>query len=221
MPTREHPGSTRRIVREATMRPGTTLVRVSARIGAHLRLASPVTTETRGMNVPLEENRRKQMSSYASAFAVAALVVAFGSAPARAQSSGNFSASGTPASCAIGTDGSFSGGTGVHIFSADISTSNGSGVTLDIRPSLVTGLFTDTKISTAVTKATADVGIRVCVTVDGSGAGILPTNCAVYDQRFQQISSNLFSQLTECTTARTNTACTTDANCDALGTGFS
>src|SRR5262245_19796829 len=222
MPTREHPGSTRRIVREATMRLCTTLVRVSARIGVHLRPSSPAHRKQGGHERPqFEEHRRKQMKSYASAFAVSALVAVFGSAPARAQSSGNFSASGTPASCAIGTDGSFSGGTGVHIFSADISTSNASGVTLDIRPSLVTGLFTDTKISTAITKATADVGIRVCVTVDGSGAGILPTNCAVYDQRFQQISSNLFSQLTECTTARTNTACTTDANCDALGTGFS
>src|SRR5262245_26688677 len=106
------------------------------------------------------------MRSNASVFAVAALVTVFGAATARAQSSGNFSASGTPASCAIGSDGSFSGGTGVRVFSADISTSNASGVTLDIRPSLVTGLFTDTKISTAVTKATADVGIEVCVTVD-------------------------------------------------------
>jgi hypothetical protein len=85
----------------------------------------------------------------------------------------------------------------------------------------VTGLFTDTKISaTTVSTASADIGIQVCVTVDGSGAGILPTDCAVYDQRFQQISSNLFSQLTACTAAPTTTACTTDADCTALGTGF-
>jgi len=140
--------------------------------------------------------------------------------PAFAQSSGNFSATGTPASCAIGTGGNFNGGTQQTVFSADISTSNGSGVTLDIRPSLVTGLFTDTRISTSVPSASADVGIEVCVTVDGSGKGILPTDCVVYDQRFQQISSNLFSQLTACTMAPTTTACASDADCTSLGTGF-
>jgi len=160
------------------------------------------------------------MRTLASVFAVAALATVLGSRLALAQSSGNFSATGTPASCAIGTGGNFSGGTGVTLFSADISTSNGSGVTLDIRPSLVSGLFTDTKISTTIPSATADIGIEVCVTVDGSGAGILPTNCVVYDERFQQISSNLFSQLTECTMAPTTIACTTDANCSSLGTGF-
>lgn len=136
------------------------------------------------------------------------------------QSSGNFSATGTGASCAIGAGGSFSGGTGIKVFSTNISTSNGSGVTLNIRPSLVTGLFTDTKISTSIPSASADVGIQVCVTVDGSGAGVMPASCVVYDQRFQQISSNLFSQLTECTAAPTATACTADADCAGLGVGF-
>ena len=160
------------------------------------------------------------MRTLASVFAVAALVTVLGSGLALAQSSGNFSATGTPASCAIGTGGNFNGGTQVKIFSADISTSNANGVTLDVRPSLVTGLFTDTKISTTVSSATADVGIEVCVTVDGSGAGVLPSSCVVYDERFQQLSSNLFSQLTECTMAPTTTACTTDADCSTLGTGF-
>ena len=84
----------------------------------------------------------------------------------------------------------------------------------------MTGLFTNTKISTTVSSATADVGIEVCVTVDGSGAGVLPSSCVVYDERFQQLSSNLFSQLTACTMAPTTTACTTDADCSGLGTGF-
>ncbi len=117
---------------------------------------------------------------------------------ASAQSSGNFSATATSAACAIGSGGTFSGGTGVSLFSTNISTSNGSGVTLDIRPSLVTGLFTDTKISTSVPSTSADVGIQVCVTVDGKGDNVLPASCVVYDQRFQQISSQLFSQLSEC-----------------------
>jgi len=134
-----------------------------------------------------------------------ALVLAFGSVAAMAQSSGNFSATSTGASCSIGDGGVFGGGTGTKIFSANISTSNASGVTLDIRPSLVTGLFTDTKISTTIPTASADIGIQVCVTVDGSSAGVMPAPCVIYDERFQQISSNLFSQLTECTQAPTTT----------------
>jgi hypothetical protein len=139
-----------------------------------------------------------------------------------AQSSGDFSASATGATCAIGVGGGFNvTGTPVEFLSTNISTSNGSGVTLDIRPSLVTGLFTDTKISaTTVSTASADIGIQVCVTVDGSGVGILPSSCVTYDQRFQSISSNLFSVLSECQNVTTTTTCSTTADCASLGTGF-
>jgi hypothetical protein len=153
-------------------------------------------------------------------FSTAALIATFGSGLALAQSSGNFSATATAASCAIGAGGTFSGGTGVKIFSANVSTSSGSGVTLNVRPSLVTGLFTQSKIDTTVSTASADTGIQVCVTVDGSGDGVLPKSCVVYDQRFQQISSQLFSQLTACTQAPTSTVCTVDADCAGFGTGF-
>ncbi len=148
----------------------------------------------------------------ATVFGVALLVAVFGSGPAFAQSTGNFSASGTSAACAIGTGGSFAGSPGVcdvtagsttqcGILDAFISTSNGNGTTLLIRPSLVTGLFTNTKISTSISSASADVGIQVCVTVDNSGAGVKPSSCVIYDQRFQQVSTNLFSVITECATA--------------------
>ena len=122
------------------------------------------------------------------------------------QSSGNFSATGSGTACVLNnTTGALSGGIPIPgNFTANISTNAAKGTTLLIRPSLVTGLFTDTKISTSVSSATADVGIQVCVTVDGSGAGVLPASCVIYDQRFQQLSSQLFSQLTECTTT---TAC--------------
>jgi hypothetical protein len=148
------------------------------------------------------------MKMLGSAFAIASLIgpVAF------AQSNGNFSASGSSAACTIGGGGVLSGGITASSFSANISTSNGSGTTLDIRPSLVTGLFTDTKISTSVSTASADVGIQVCVKVDGSDAGILPAPCVIYDQRFQQISSQLFSQLSACQLV-TSTTCTTTADC--------
>src|SRR5690242_10026232 len=100
-----------------------------------------------------------------------------------AQSNGNFSASGTSASCTIGAGGTLNGGTTLGSFTANISTGSGNGTTLDIRPSLVTGLFTDTKIDTTISTASADIGIQVCVTVDGKSAGVLPASCVTYDQR--------------------------------------
>jgi hypothetical protein len=154
------------------------------------------------------------VGSFAIAFAMAVAPAAF------AQSNGNFSASGSSAACEIGGGGVLSGGIVASSFTANISTSNGSGTTLDIRPSLVTGLFTDTKISTSVSTASADIGIQVCVQVDGSSTGILPAPCVIYDERFQQISSQLFSQLSECQLVTTTTACTTNADCTALGANY-
>src|SRR6266403_1598817 len=137
-----------------------------------------------------------------------------------AQSNGNFSASGSSAACAIGGGGVLSGGITTSSFTANISTSNGSGTTLDIRPSLVTGLFTDTKINASVSTASADVGIQVCVKVDGSDAGILPAPCVTYDERFQQISSQLFSQLAACQLVTSTTSCTVNSDCAALGATY-
>ena len=139
---------------------------------------------------------------------------------ASAQSSGNFSATGTGASCAIGDGGVLSGGTSLSSFTANISTGSGNGTTLDIRPSLVTGLFTDTKISTSIPTSSADIGIQVCVKVDGSDAGVYPSSCVTYDQRFQQISSQLFSQLAACALVTSTTTCTTTSDCSALGANY-
>ena len=159
------------------------------------------------------------MTKIVLVFAIVVLIVTLGTGMAFAQSSGNFSAAGSGLTCVIGSNGDLSGGiTEATAFSSDISTSNASGVTLLIRPSLVTGLFTRTKIDTSVSTASADVGIQVCVKVDGSGDGVLPKSCVVYDQRFQQVSSNLFSQLTACTQLTNNVACTTNADC--IVTGF-
>jgi hypothetical protein len=160
------------------------------------------------------------MKSVISVLAATAMFAGFGPVLAFAQSSGNFSATGTSASCKIGTGGALSGGTTLTSFTANISTGSGNGTTLVIRPSLVTGLFTRTKIDTSVSSASADRGIEVCVTVDGSGTGVEPASCVVYDQRFQQISSDLFSQLAECTLLATTTACTTDADCAAIPDAF-
>ena len=100
-----------------------------------------------------------------------------------------------------------------------IKTSNGSGNTLLITPSAVTGLFTSTKLSSTVTTAKADIGVKVCVQV--VGGRVLPneppnatdTSCVVFDQRFQQISNTLFSNVALCAAGNAGTVCTSDADC--------
>ena len=158
------------------------------------------------------------MKVFTAVFGVAVLA----SGLAFAQSSGNFSATGTGASCVIGDGGALSGGTTLTSFTANLSTGSGSGTTLDIRPSLVTGLFTDTKISTSIATSSADIGIQVCVTVDGTSTTppVYPTSCVTYDQRFQQISSQLFSQLAACQLVTSATTCTIDTDCSALGSTY-
>jgi len=143
-------------------------------------------------------------------------VVAFG------QSSGNFSASYFSAACAI-NDGNganspggitFTGGVCTNnasdgtckVLDSTITTSSGSGVTLLITPSAVTGLYTDTKVSNTVTTATAQIGIQVCVQIDGSGANVVggDTNgCAIFDERLQQVNQNFLAgvaQVANCST---------------------
>jgi hypothetical protein len=136
--------------------------------------------------------------------------------------SGVLSAAATAASCAIGAGGPFSGGidSSTKVLTTTLTTGAGNNLALDIRPSLTIGLFTQAKMETSVPSASGDVGFEVCVTVDGSGAGVLPKSCVVYDQRFQQISSQLFSQIATCFSTITTTACTIDSDCSFLGTGF-
>lgn len=166
-------------------------------------------------------------------------------ASASADSSGNFTYTGTSATCSAtpatfnSDTGDFTGATlqctdpktgnpsqgcNTTMFTASIQTPNGQGTTLLIRPSLDTGLFTSTKLSTTVNNATADVGIMVCVYVDPTledgkiidpGLKVLPTNCVVYDQRIQQVSNTLFANLATCVPA----ACSSDADCAALNQG--
>lgn len=123
------------------------------------------------------------------------------------------------------TGATLTGGTSLTSLTTEIRTPNGYGTTLLIRPSLDTGLFTRTSLSTTISDATADVGIQVCVFVDpvvsGSpgnqtftgGLPVFPSQCVVYDQRIQQVSNTLFGNLTTCIPPAPSGACTTDADC--------
>src|SRR2546426_11300560 len=85
---------------------------------------------------------------------------------ALAQSSDNFDAAVNPTVCTLNSStGNLSplctptvDGTECVLLDTSIKTSNGSGVSLLITPSAVTGLFTSTKLSSTVNTATADIG---------------------------------------------------------------
>ena len=157
----------------------------------------------------------------------AAAIAILSASTGRAQSSGNFDAAVNPTVCTLNSStGTLSplctptvDGTECVLLDTTIKTSNGSGVTLLITPSAVTGLFTSTKLSSTVNTATADIGIKVCVQV--AGGHVLPnstpnapdTSCLVYDQRFQQISNTLFANIATCAAGNAGTVCTSDANC--------
>lgn len=123
------------------------------------------------------------------------------------------------------TGDTLTGGTSLTSLTASIRTPNGSGTTLLIRPSLDTGLFTKTSLTTTIDNATADVGIQVCVFVDPvvsgtpghqtftGGLPVFPSQCVIYDQRIQQVSNTLFGNLTNCIPPAPNGACTSDADC--------
>jgi len=167
------------------------------------------------------ERMRKSVIMLAAAVAVCRAPVAF------AQSSGNFDAAVNPTVCTLDSaTGTLSplctptaDGTECVLLDTTIKTSNGSGVTLLITPSAVTGLFTSTKLSSTVSTATADIGVKVCVQV--AGGRVLPndspngsdTSCLVYDQRFQQISNTLFANVAACAVGNAGTVCTSDAQC--------
>ena len=169
------------------------------------------------------------MKKLASVIAIAALIATL-SGLALAQSSGNFSGSYYEAACAINTASVTAGGTqtftgGVctnnasdgtcEILNTGVKTSSGSGVTLLIQPSGVTGLYTDTKVSNTITTSTAEIGIQVCVTVDGSAKyveGGDANGCAIYDERLQQVSQNFLAGVATVANC-SSTAGSTDNTC--------
>jgi hypothetical protein len=135
-------------------------------------------------------------------FAVLALALAGSSA--FAQSSGSFGASFDTTACAI-TDstGVLTGGiAGDSLPRVSVKVSSGSGVALLITPSLVTGLFTDNKVTQSTTTSTQNVGLQVTVTVDNDSSNVVPelgvNPGIVYDQRFIQVKAPFLSQLAAC-----------------------
>ncbi len=124
-----------------------------------------------------------------------------------AQSSGNanFSYSGDGTAC-VDASGALSGG-GVSVLKTTLKVSSGSGIAILVRPSAVTGLLTDVTVKgsggggTQMASAQASVTAQVKVTpLSGQAAPtVTPGVPITYDDRFLQISTNLFNVLAACT----------------------
>ncbi len=145
------------------------------------------------------------MRKFGLILAVLFLTVLYHSATAFAQSSGSFSASYNATQCSItASDGTLTGGiTGItSLPDVTVKVSSGSGVALVITPSLVTGLYTNNKLSQTTTTSTQNVGLQVKVTVDGVTTNVIPelgSDGVIYDQRFMQVTASFLSGLTTCT----------------------
>jgi hypothetical protein len=134
----------------------------------------------------------------------------FGASTASAQSSGNFTATITQAQCMINTvgglpdSGALSGGSPLSVLDAYIKTPNSTFTTLLIRPSLVTGLFNNTQLTSAMDTSANSAAVKVYVTLDGvpvapdNATVPYPGNGIIYDERFQQVSSDSLLLLAVC-----------------------
>src|SRR5262249_16463937 len=99
------------------------------------------------------------------------------------------------------------GGGGVTALSTALKVNSGNGLAIVVRPSAVTGLLTDVTIKgsqgggTQTSSAQASVTAQVVVTpLSGQPAPkVTPSVPIAYDDRFIQISTNLFNVLTACT----------------------
>jgi len=141
------------------------------------------------------------MKKHLFASAIGAFMLTAAAAPALAQSSGNFAAQVlTPACQLSSSDGSLSGGIAGNEMDTYIQTPNSSQTALLITPSLVTGLYTNTDIYTSKSLSSETAAVVVNVNLDGQPVAPDTGKGVVYDERFQQLSSTLFSQLSECGT---------------------
>ena len=155
-----------------------------------------------------------------SAFAIALLGAALGTSPAFAQSSGSFNFSSDTMAC-TDISGLLGDGTTHTSLKTTMKVSSGSGVALVIRPSAVTGLLTNTSVSgklgggTVSGSAQAAVTFSVAVTPLSGQAPptVTPSAPVTYDDRYMQISTNLFNLLSVCTDL---TPCELDVNQTSL-----
>src|SRR5713226_10764751 len=146
------------------------------------------------------------MNRFVSFLVISILIVTFGSGLSFAQSSGSFNFSADTLSCTdIG--GTLGGGTTKTALKTTMKVSSGNGVALVIRPSAVVGLLTNLslsgKLGGGISTGSAQAGVTFSVAITPlSGQAkptVIPSAPVTYDDRFLQISTNLFNTLANCT----------------------
>lgn len=141
-------------------------------------------------------------------FATAVFVLALAPTPAFAQSSGSFNFNADTTAC---TDiaGLLGGGTTVTSINTTMKVSSGSGVALVVRPSAVTGLLTNVSLSGKLGDALSTGSAQASPLSGQPAPQVTPGGPVTYDDRFTQISTNLFGLLSVCTDL---SPCTFDLN---------
>ncbi len=159
------------------------------------------------------------MNRFVSFLVISILIVTFGSGLSFAQSSGSFNFSADTLSCTdIG--GTLGGGTPKTALKTTMKVSSGNSVALVIRPSAVVGLLTNLSLSGkaggGTVSASSQSGVQFQVTVSPLSGQALPTVTpsapVTFDDRFLQISTNLFSLLSTCTSDTADSTCFFDFN---------
>lgn len=138
---------------------------------------------------------------------VLAAAVLWSAAGASAQSSGNtnFSYSGDGTAC-VDAAGALNGG-GVSVLKTALKVSSGNGVAIVVRPSAVTGLLTNVTLKgsqgggtqTGSAQASVTASVKVTALSGQPAPSVTPSVPVTYDDRFLQISTNLFNVLSACT----------------------
>jgi len=145
------------------------------------------------------------MKKLTQVLTIAAIAALFAPASALAQSSGNFTANVQTTQCTmntvagLGSPGGLNDSQPINLLTTTIQTPNSKFTTLLIRPSLVTGLFTNTGANTDEYSGNS-AAVKVYVTLDGQPVAPATTSQTgiIYDQRFQQLSMADASAMATC-----------------------
>ncbi len=154
------------------------------------------------------------MRTLTSVLADALLIAVFGSGMAFAQSSGSYNYNYDATAC-TDVGGALGGGTENDTLKTTMKVSSGNGVGIVVRPSAVVGLLTDVSLSGksggGIVTQSAQQTVQFKVTaapLSGQAAPtVTPGDWVTYDDRFIQISTNLFSLLSTCTSLTPDTTC--------------
>ena len=154
------------------------------------------------------------MRSLISVLAVTVLIATLGSGMAFAQSSGSYNYNYDATAC-TDVGGAIGGGTENDALTTTMKVSSGNGVGIVVRPSAVVGLLTDVSLSgksgggTVTQSAQETVQFKVTAKpLSGQATPtVTPGDWVTYDDRFIQISTNLFSLLSTCTSLTPDSTC--------------